>query len=63
MLVPQGTFAVTARGPFCMLVFLFCLETKSPCLAQADVQLTVYTKPATSSSHHPLVLGLKWTPV
>lgn len=40
-----------------MLVFLFCFETKSPCLAQAGLELTVYTKPASSSSHHLTRVG------
>lgn len=45
------------RGPFCMLAFLFCFETKSPCLAQAGLEFTVYTKPASSSSHHLARVG------
>lgn len=45
------------RGPFCMLLFLFCSETKFPCLTQAGLELTVYTKPVSSSGHQLARVG------
>lgn len=35
----------------------FCFETKSPCLAQAGLELTVSTKLASSSGHHLTRVG------
>lgn len=32
---PKGPSMFIDRGPFCMIIFPFCFETKSPCLAQA----------------------------